>query len=232
MPGIRGGRDQFQEIVRSYYAKTAGAEKFKSVAAYADFRELLEKEKDIDCGEDHDAGPSARDHRVAAMKKGKHVLMHKPLANRMHEARLVIETARKTKVATHLLAYGAGRRQRGDRRRGSRRAPSARCGKSTTGPTGRCGRSTRRSPRTGRRFRRASIGTCGWGPTLDRPYHPNYTHMVFRGWYDFGGGSMADMGIYSLWPVFTALNLGRPHQRPGMVHAHLQYRGSGGQLRW
>jgi hypothetical protein len=33
---------------------------------------------------------------------------------------------------------------------------------------------------------------------------------VFRGWFDFGGGSMADMGIYSLWPVFTALDLSAP----------------------
>ncbi len=48
------------------------------------------------------------------------------------------------------------------------------------------------------------------GPALDRPYHPHYTHTVFRGWYDFGGGSMADMGIYSLWPVFTTLDLGIP----------------------
>jgi hypothetical protein len=48
------------------------------------------------------------------------------------------------------------------------------------------------------------------GPEAERPYHPNYTHMVFRGWYDFGGGSMADMGHYSLWTVFTALELGGP----------------------
>jgi len=33
---------------------------------------------------------------------------------------------------------------------------------------------------------------------------------VFRGWYDFGGGSMADMGHYSLWTVFRALELGAP----------------------
>ena len=46
------------------------------------------------------------------------------------------------------------------------------------------------------------------GPEAERPYHPNYTHMVFRGWYDFGGGSMADMGHYSLWTVFNALELG------------------------
>ena len=45
---------------------------------------------------------------MAAMKKGQHVMMHKPLANRLHEGRLVVETARQTKVATHLLAYGLG----------------------------------------------------------------------------------------------------------------------------
>ena len=48
------------------------------------------------------------------------------------------------------------------------------------------------------------------GPEADRPYHPNYTHAVFRGWYDFGGGSMADMGHYSLWTVFNALELSGP----------------------
>ncbi len=49
------------------------------------------------------------------------------------------------------------------------------------------------------------------GPEADRPYSPNYTNMVFRGWYDFGGGSMADMGHYSLWTVFNALQLKAPH---------------------
>jgi predicted dehydrogenase len=48
------------------------------------------------------------------------------------------------------------------------------------------------------------------GPARDRPFHPHYTHTVFRGWYEFGGGSMADMGIYSLWPVFSALELDTP----------------------
>jgi hypothetical protein len=43
------------------------------------------------------------------------------------------------------------------------------------------------------------------GPEAERAYHPNYTHMVLRGWYDFGGGAMADMGHYSLWTVFEAL---------------------------
>jgi len=45
------------------------------------------------------------------------------------------------------------------------------------------------------------------GPVPDRPYHPNYTNCVFRGWYDFGGGSIADMGHYSLWPLFLTLGI-------------------------
>jgi hypothetical protein len=33
---------------------------------------------------------------------------------------------------------------------------------------------------------------------------------VFRGWYEFGGGSLADMGHYSLWPVFQQFELDAP----------------------
>ena len=52
--------------------------------------------------------------------------------------------------------------------------------------------------------------TLWLGPSLERPYHPNYTHAVFRGWYEFGGGSLADMGHYSLWPVFRLFDLDAP----------------------
>ncbi|HWQ93307.1 MAG TPA: gfo/Idh/MocA family oxidoreductase, partial [Clostridia bacterium] len=49
------------------------------------------------------------------------------------------------------------------------------------------------------------------GPSLDRPYHPHYTHALFRGWYEFGGGALADMGHYSLWPIFQHFNLDAPY---------------------
>ena len=52
--------------------------------------------------------------------------------------------------------------------------------------------------------------TLWLGPALDRPYHPAYTHTNFRGWYEFGGGSIADMGHYSLWPIFQLLDLDSP----------------------
>ena len=52
--------------------------------------------------------------------------------------------------------------------------------------------------------------TLWLGPALDRPYHPNYAHTNFRGWYEFGGGSIADMGHYSFWPIFQLLDLDSP----------------------
>ena len=52
--------------------------------------------------------------------------------------------------------------------------------------------------------------TLWLGPSVDRPYHPNYTHTNFRGWYEFGGGAIADMGHYSLWPIFQLLELDAP----------------------
>jgi predicted dehydrogenase len=48
------------------------------------------------------------------------------------------------------------------------------------------------------------------GPVPHRPYHPAYTHAVFRGWYDFGSGALGDMGHYSFFQVFKVLKLGAP----------------------
>jgi hypothetical protein len=60
------------------------------------------------------------------------------------------------------------------------------------------------------------------GPALDRPYHPNYTHTVFRGWHDFGGGSIADMGNYSLLPVFLALDLPVPYSVEALTSSYVE----------
>src|SRR6266566_6802278 len=107
-PGIPGGREVAKEIIETSYGNQRRSDKFNGCVAYTDFRELLEKEKDLNAVKimtpDHLHATIA----IAAMKKGKHVLLHKPLANRLHEARLVIETARKTKVATHFLPANDG----------------------------------------------------------------------------------------------------------------------------
>ncbi len=207
--GCPGGREVGQEVIDTYYAKQRGAEKFKACKGYADFRELLEKEKDVDIVKimtpDHLHATIA----IAAMKKGKHVVMHKPLANRMYESRLVVETARKTKVATHLLAYGSG-------------APNARIAEAIKqGVIGRLREIHNWSnrpvwpqypeiPKERPPVPKGFHWDLWLGPSPDRPYHPYYTHTTFRGWYEFGGGAIADMGIYSLWPVISGLNLGSP----------------------
>jgi len=206
--GCMGGREVGREIVETYYANQRGGEKFKC-AAYADFRELLEKEKGLDAVKIMTPDHLHATVSIAAMKKGLHVLMHKPIANRMYEERLVIETARKTKLGTHLLAYGSGE--------GNRRI----AGMIKEGAIGKLREIHNWSnrpvwpqyteiPEDRPPVPKGFDWDLWLGPALERPYHPHYTHTVFRGWYDFGGGSMADMGIYSLLPVFNALELGAP----------------------
>jgi predicted dehydrogenase len=208
-PGIPGGREVAREIIETSYANQRAAQKFKGCASYADFRELLDKEKDVNAVKimtpDHLHATIA----IAAMRNGKHVLMHKPIANRLHEARLVVETARKTRVATHFLPAGDGANIRvikgwiddgaiGNLREIHNWSNRPMWPQYPTLPTDR--------PPVPEGF----DWTLWLGPSLERPYHPNYTHAVFRGWYEFGGGSLADMGHYSLWPVFRLFDLDSP----------------------
>lgn len=207
--GIPGGRDIGKELVEKYYGKAKNSGKYKGCNSYADFRELLEKENDIDAVKimtpDHLHGYIS----VAAMKKGKHVVIHKPLANRMHEARLVIDTAKKTGVSTHLLAWSKrsgndlARQWISEGRIGTLREIHNWSNRPvwpqwTSNPTD--------TPPIPEGF----DWNLWLGPVPHRPYHPNYTHNVFRGWYDFGGGSIADMGHYSLWPLFLSLGINTP----------------------
>jgi predicted dehydrogenase len=208
-PGIPGGRDVAKEVIETFYASQRRSDKFGGCAAYADFRELLEKEKDVNAIKimtpDHLHATIA----IAAMKKGKHVTMHKPIANRLQEARLVIETARKTKIATHFMPASDG---------ANVRLIKGWIGAGAIGTLQEIHNWSNRPvwPQY------ATIPTdtppipagFDWnlwlGPSLDRPYHPHYTHAVFRGWYEFGGGALADMGHYSLWPVFNLFDLDAP----------------------
>jgi hypothetical protein len=207
--GCPGGREVGRLVVDTYYANQRGKENFKGCAAYADFRELLEKEKDVDAVKIMTPDHLHATISIAAMKKGKHVLMHKPIANRLYEGRRVFETVRQTKMATHLLAYGSGEDN-------GRIAEQIKQG--VIGPLREVHNWTNRPvwpqyteiPRDRPPVPKGFEWELWLGPAQHRPYHPHYTHTVFRGWYDFGGGSMADMGIYSLWPVFTALELDAP----------------------
>jgi len=207
--GIPGGRDIGKEYVETYYGKNKPSGTYSGCRSYEDYRELLEKEPDVDAVKimtpDHHHAFLA----IAAMKKGKHVITHKPIANRMYEGRLAIETAKKSGVKTHLLAwserpeYNLIQQWINDGVIGNLKEIHnwsyrpvweqwpTRPGEAKPVPDG-----------------------FNWelwlGPVPDLPYHPYYTHNRFRGWYDFGGGSIADMGHYSLFPLFQTLGIDTP----------------------
>ena len=207
---IPGGRENGKNIVDTYYATVRPEQKFKGCTAYADARELFEKEKDLDAVKimtpDHLHGVLA----MAAIKRGKHVLMHKPLSNRLLEGKQVIDMARKNpKVITHLIPWDSN---------GSMDTVMSWINAGAIGKLTEVHNWTNRPvwpqypelPKDKPPVPEGFDWDLWLGPEAERPYHPNYTHMVFRGWYDFGGGSMADMGHYSLWTVFNALQLTSP----------------------
>jgi hypothetical protein len=169
----------------------------------------LEKEADVDVVKimtpDHLHATIA----IASMQKGQHVVTHKPVANRMYEARKVINMAEETGLKTHLLAW-SHRPEYDLVLRWIR-----------DGVIGNLRQIHNWSYRpvwpqfTGIPKDRPPIPDgFNWdlwlGPVPHRPYHPNYTHNVFRGWYEFGGGSVADMGHYSLFPLFSAFKITTP----------------------
>ncbi|HPX39541.1 MAG TPA: Gfo/Idh/MocA family oxidoreductase [Candidatus Hydrogenedentes bacterium] len=207
--GIPGGREVGREVIQAYYAAQRGDGSFKGVSSYADFRELLAKEPDVDAVKimtpDHLHATIA----IAAMNRGKHVMMHKPLANRLRESRLVLETARRTGVATYLLAWSGN---------GSMDTIMAWIRDGAIGTLREVHNWSNRPvwpqyatlPQETPPVPEGFDWDLWLGPALERPYHPHYTHAVFRGWYDFGGGAIADMGHYSLWAVFKALELDAP----------------------
>ncbi len=206
---IPGGRENGKSIVDTYYANVRPDQKFKGCTAYADVRELLEKEKDLDAVKimtpDHLHGILS----MAAIKRGKHVLVHKPLSNRLMEGKKVIEMARNSKAITHLIPWDSN---------GSMETVMAWINAGAIGTLTEVHNWTNRPvwpqypdlPSDKPPVPDGFNWDLWLGPEADRPYSPNYTNMVFRGWYDFGGGSMADMGHYSLWTVFNALKLTSP----------------------
>jgi predicted dehydrogenase len=81
-------------------------EAYSKAKRYADFRKMLEQQKDIDgvivATPDHTHAVVAK----AAMELGRHVYVEKPLTWSVHEARVLRETATRTKVVTQMGNQG------------------------------------------------------------------------------------------------------------------------------
>ncbi len=204
--GIPGGRDIAQKYVEDYYTKKGGGNTYNGCASYEDFRELLEKETDIDAIKIMTPDHLHATIGIAAMKKGKHVITHKPIANRLAEGRLAIESVLKYQVKTHLLAWSD---------KPEYRLILKWINDGVIGNLKEIHNWSFRpvwpqymsAPKEGKPIPEGFNWELWLGPERSRPYHSNYTHNVFRGWYDFGGGSIADMGHYSLFPLFRTLGI-------------------------
>ncbi len=206
---IPGGLVNGREIVEAYYARARSAQKFTGCRAYTDFRELFAKEKDIDAVQimttDHVHGVIA----AGALKRNIAVTMHKPISNRLIEGKKVIDMAYQSDTVTHLMPWDFN---------GSMEQIMAWINSGAIGELKEVHNWSFRPvwpqyatiPTDKPEIPEGFDWDLWLGPETWRPYHPHYTNMVFRGWYDFGGGSMADMGHYSLWTVFEALKLEKP----------------------
>ena len=185
-------------------------QKFPNAKQYTDFREMLEKQKDIDAVIVATADHTHAVASMMAMKLGKHVHCQKPLTRTVYEARKLTEAAREAKVATQMGNQGHSSPELQqickliwDGTIGHVREVEA----WTNRPIWPQGiyrpRETGRLPRT--------FNWDLWlGPAPFRPYHPCYAPFNWRGWWDFGCGALGDMACHILDPVYAALKLCHP----------------------
>ena len=184
---------------------------------YRDFRVMFDKEyKNIDAvivaTPDHTHAVAA----MAAMRAGKHLYCQKPLAHSIHEVRTLTETARQSGVQTQMGNQGHSSEQIRRLREwvqagaiGHVREVHAWSDRPVGGDPWSDFPIMKRPEETP-----PVPDTLAWdlwlGPAKERPYHPIYCPMTWRGFWDFGTGALGDMGCHILDPVFWALDLGRP----------------------
>ena len=102
------GREHVSALCDVDFSGTASktAKKFPKAKKYADYRIMLEKEKDIDAvtisTPDHIHGPAA----AYAMERGIHVYVQKPMTHNIKEARILTEMAREKRVVTQMGNQG------------------------------------------------------------------------------------------------------------------------------
>jgi predicted dehydrogenase len=209
--GGKAGRGPVKAEVEKTYSERTPTYR---CAEYVDFRPMLEKEKAIDAvliaTPDHLHAYAS----ILAMKAGKHVYCEKPLTHNVWEAREVARVAAETGVATQM--GNQGRSGEGHRQTlewildgaiGAVRevhawnnAPASFgvIWRPDTRPSG-----THEVP-----------GGLDWdlwlGTREARPWNPLYAPVVWRGFWDFGGGALPDMAIHHLDPAFNALSLDAP----------------------
>ncbi|HEU4386852.1 MAG TPA: Gfo/Idh/MocA family oxidoreductase [Blastocatellia bacterium] len=208
--GPTAGREPARRLVEAYYGSQVQSGEYRGCSVYTDYRELLDKQKDFDAviigTPDHTHAMIA----AAAMKKRKHVFCQKPLTHSIFEARRLAEIARENRVSTQVAV--------GNQASEATRLLCEWIWAGAIGPVREVHNWSTR-PFWPQGIERPSQGEpvppgLDWdlwlGPAPTRPYHHAYLPFVWRGWYDFGNGSLGDMGCYSFDTIFRVLKLGPP----------------------
>jgi len=203
-----------------YAAKTFA--KYPKAKPYKDFRVMFDQQKDIDAvivaTPDHNHAVVA----LAAIRRGKHVYVQKPISHSIYEARIMTEEARKYKVMTQMGNQGHS----GDGTRliyewieSGAIGPVREIHAWTNRPVWPQGVEVERPKETP-----PVPGTMDWdlwiGPAAMRPYHPTYHPGTWRAWWDFGTGSLGDLGCHILDAPFWALKLKYPVSAEGCISTY------------
>ncbi len=184
--------------------------KYEKANKYRDFRVMLDKEKSLDAvvvtTPDHTHAVIA----MAAIKRGKHVYVEKPLTHTVKEARLLAIAAKKANIVSQMGNQGHAKE--------GARLLNEWIWDGAIGPISEVHVWTNRPTWPQGIDAPKEIPSCpsslDWdlwlGPSPWRPYHPAFHPFAWRGWWDFGTGAVGDMGAHLIDQPFWALNLGAP----------------------
>lgn len=195
------------DVDSNYLSRAAATH--KSARTYADYREMIATEDDADAivvaVSDHNHAPAA----IRGIRAGLHCYCEKPLTHTVQEARIVAEAAKAKGIATQMgtqIHAGNNYRRVVEIIRsgaiGDVQEAHVWVGKGWGGgerPT-----ETQEPP--------ANLNWDLWlGPAPYRPYAAGRYHPAqWRRWWDFGQGTLGDMGCHYMDLPFWALDLRHP----------------------
>lgn len=200
------------DVDEEYAAETLY--QYPKAKKYIDFREMLDKEKEIDAVV---VGTPDNTHAaiaIYAMQMGKHAFVQKPLTRTIYEARRMAEVAEETGVATQMGNQGhcyEGTYNIVDFIRNGAIGEVNKVDCWTNRPKGFWPQGENVAPANTVPTVPHTMHWDLWiGPSPYRPYHPDYAPFAWRGRWDFGTGALGDMGAHILDQPYWALELGMP----------------------
>lgn len=207
------GRERVAALCDVHFSGSASraVEAFTEAKRYHDYRVMFDREPDIDAvtisTPDHIHAPAAK----AAMERGIHVYVQKPVTHNIREARMLTEMAREQRVVTQMGNQGASNPLLGMVQEW---IDSGVLGKInevkiwTNRPVWPQGFAM---PEPDPSQKPDDLEWDLWlGPASYRPYTPELHPFNWRGWWDYGTGALGDVGCHLIDIPYRTLGLTYP----------------------